>query len=90
MHLFHVMVLYLDQLYAKLLSTYGPYLAYCAIFLNKLVINVYLKACRRKCSSQISSQIRDIRDIRVYPSCHLFHLLGFHSCTSLLLYTYKY
>ena len=80
-HLFHVIVLYLDQLYAKLLSTHGPNLAYCAIFLNDLVINVYLKACQRKFLSQIPSQKRDIR---VYPSCHLFHLLGFRSCKSLL------
>ena len=30
------------RLYSKLLSTHGPNLAYCAIFLNKLV-NLYLK-----------------------------------------------
>ena len=31
------------RLYAKLLSTHGPNLAYCAIFLNKLVklVNLY-------------------------------------------------
>ena len=27
------------RLYVKLLSTHGPNLAYCAIFLNKLVLN---------------------------------------------------
>ena len=31
------------RLYAKLLSTHGPKLAFCAIFLNKLVINLYKK-----------------------------------------------
>ena len=33
------------RLYAKSLSTHGPNMAYCAIFLNKLVklVNLYLK-----------------------------------------------
>ena len=32
------------RLYAKLLSTHGPNLAYCAIFLNELVKIVNIKA----------------------------------------------
>ena len=41
-HLFdHTCDCIIFRLYAKLLSTHGPNLAYCAIFLNKLV-NLYI------------------------------------------------